>query len=140
MNMLSFLWPRYRDEEWQAPLSRRDIDPHIIEPELFPAEELTQCDTRPPLNLAVDQQAIAFDDRYQHLRSNYQSDDPAELLLALVKALRAKQLDPRQAGQASALHVAWQLGKLDLEQLVDADEDVATITAILERYRDLPQR
>lgn len=136
MNMLSFLWPRLREEdltvdEWQAPVSTRDMEAQRIEPSLFPAELLDQ--RRKPLNLSIDHEAIAFNDRYQHLRANNTGEDPAELLLALIKALRAKQNDPRQAGQASALHVAWQLRKLDIEDLVETEQDAALINAILQR-------
>lgn len=140
MNMLSFLWPRYRDADWQAPSSTRDIDLDCLEPALFPAEEIDLAVKRPPLNLSIDQNAIAFDDRYQHLRSNHHRDDPAELLLALVKALRMKQDDPRQAGQASALNVAWHLRKLDAEGRIDPQQDAKALIAILQRYQSLSEQ
>ena len=92
----------------------------------------------PPLNLRPDMEAIAADDQFVALRTAEQAqEDPADLLLRLVSALRRERSDKRAARRASSLFVAWRLRKLDRNNTIDAKADAKAISDILNRLMSL---
>lgn len=94
----------------------------------------------PPLNLRPDHHKIAQDDRFAELRpvADGAYEDPADLLLRLIQALRRERSDKRRAGRFSALSLAWRLRKLDRDQAIDARADGQAINEILTRMTALP--
>jgi|OM-RGC.v1.023313985 hypothetical protein len=103
----------------------------------LPEEEVRSL---PPLSVRPDYDAIARDDRFADLRPAEDAafEDPADLLMRLVQALRRERADKRRAGRFSALSLAWRLRKLDREQVIDAKADAQVINEILSRMASLP--
>ena len=89
------------------------------------------------LKIAPDHEAIAFDDRFRHLRANDFNDDAADLMLRLIRLIRSQKQDKRNSGLVSDLFIAWKLRKIDIDNNVNFAEDIALIENILIRYGSL---